>query len=161
MKHFLYLHPKLQEIMDLHKKNLIEISFNLKTKFEADGDCDGVFSGWCTVCMTVPAVINHLYCYFPPPDWWRWLEMPPGSHHLSCYQCWPHLIGLPGPGLGCTRETVQISCQISVSGSIMILTLYTARQREERCWLADFQSLNGDCKISLRRDLAWPSQWWW
>ena len=128
----------------------------MKTKFQlADGDGDGVFSGWCSV-MRVPAVINHLYCYFPPapsPDW-----RSERHRHLSCEV----LTSPPSPvrtararsGLHKRNSSYLLPNIIFLVGHDFNIR---SHGRGERCKrkLADFPSVNGDCKIPLRRDLAW------
>ena len=104
--------------------------------------------------MTVPAVINHLYGYFPcsSPGLLLWTALISRVRQDVTTSVGGGARARSGC---CTRETVHISCQISFSWSDMILTL--DRTGEGRCKrkLADFPSVNGDCKIPLRRDLAW------
>ena len=71
-----------------------------------------------------PAVINHLYGYFPcPSPGWR-PELLLSSLVLAVRQLATSADAAARARFECcTRETVQISCQISFSRSDMILTL--------------------------------------
>lgn len=104
--------------------------------------------------MTVPAVINHLYGYFPcsstgwRPElllllcqtscvdlsWWRCQGQVWVLHKRNSSYLLPNIIFLVGHDFN-----------------------IRSHGRGERCKrkLADFPSVNGDCKIPLRRDLAW------